>query len=603
VGADAADAAASLLSLLPSKLTTFLPPEALLTSVNGATNAAIDALASSGLTMSMVTLAAAAGSSSSSEGARLEEKQHVPFVVSLMLTANKCAAALRGACPKLALDIATTVSRNRIKCTADVRRACLRAQTANMSEAQLRGMCSRLRSSELRARMQGIVTAAAAHMAESKAPLSELLSSDMLDNTSDSELQAWLCGMDAATLRLIVTECLADAAHVDRLPTGRKIGEYAAARDIGAGPLVTFKPGAAVIDNSAVNVSHGGLFWYEEQLSTTMTPWLTVAARSMWLMGQVLSELLLASASSSSSRSRVLEQAEQELWDRIYGQSANLHMVTEEYLEEMLEAAYLCVEWLGSHLCHMQLPGDDAVMAAGSSTPEDSAASMPLLTQLLQQHTQLQTGLYAAVQRCAAAGQLDETQHDVKSAAAAVLLQRVWGDQLPGQLRAFGAAVCAALPVGWACNNAACTNLGKLSELQLVTGRAKVCSGCRHVRMCSAECQKQHWKAGHKLVCKKLAAATTAEGESMAGGSNSAAAAAGGSAPGNACSSSSSSAAATAGGAAAAGLELPSSAAAAAALPVRQLKALLTQLGVPGLPGAVEKSDLVGLLVGELGLE
>jgi hypothetical protein len=42
------------------------------------------------------------------------------------------------------------------------------------------------------------------------------------------------------------------------------------------------------------------------------------------------------------------------------------------------------------------------------------------------------------------------------------------------------------------------------------------------------------------------------------------------------------------------GPELPSSAAAAAALPVRQLNALLSSLGVAGLAGAVEKSDLVG---------
>jgi hypothetical protein len=117
---------------------------------------------------------------------------------------------------------------------------------------------------------------------------------------------------------------------------------------------------------------------------------------------------------------------------------------------------------------------------------------MPLLTQLLQQHAQLQTGLYAAVQRCVVAWPPRMTQYDVKSAAAASLVHRVWGDQLPDQLRAFGAAVAAALPVGWACNNAACVNLGKLSELQLVTGKAKLCSGCKQVRMCSAECQKQH---------------------------------------------------------------------------------------------------------------
>jgi hypothetical protein len=614
-GADAADAAASLLSLLPAKMTTTLPPEALLASVNQVTIASITAFASSGLqfpTVSPAVEAAAAaaavlaGSSSSREGARLGEKQHVPFVVSLMLTANKCAAALRGACPKLALDVASTVSRNRIKCTADVRRACLLAQTANMSTAQLRAMCSSLSSSELRARMQGLVSVGAAAMAARTDPLSQFLGSyDMLENISDSELQAWLQNMEAVELQTILTWCPADAADADKLPTGRQIGEYAPARIIAASPQVTFKPGAVITGNSAVNATHGSLFWYEEQLSSTMTPWLTVAARSMWLMGQVLSELLLASASSSSSVSR---QTEQELLHRVSEQSANLtgyHMVTEEYFGALLEGAYVCVEWLASQLCHMQLPGDVAAVdrvSSSSSSPEDTASSMPLLTQLLQQHAQLQTGLYAAVQRCTAAGQLDKTQHDVKSAAAASLLRRVWGDQLPGQLRAFGAAVAAGLPVGWACNNAACTNLGKLSELQLVTGKAKVCSSCKQVRLCSAECQKQHWKAGHKLVCKKLAAAAAAEGECTAGSrcGNSAAAAAGGQDSGS--SSSGTGSAASGAAAAAAGLELPSSAAAVAALSVRQLKALLTQLGVPGLPGAVEKSDLVGLLVGHLRL-
>jgi hypothetical protein len=54
-------------------------------------------------------------------------------------------------------------------------------------------------------------------------------------------------------------------------------------------------------------------------------------------------------------------------------------------------------------------------------------------------------------------------------------------------------------------------------------------------------------------------------------------------------------------GAAGAGLELPTSAAAAAVLGVRQLKALLSALGV-GCGAAVEKSDLVEALVSHLQL-
>jgi hypothetical protein len=53
--------------------------------------------------------------------------------------------------------------------------------------------------------------------------------------------------------------------------------------------------------------------------------------------------------------------------------------------------------------------------------------------------------------------------------------------------------------------------------------------------------------------------------------------------------------------AAAAGLDVPASAAAASALSVRQLKALLAVLRAD-CAAAVEKSDLVGALVGRLGL-
>jgi hypothetical protein len=56
-----------------------------------------------------------------------------------------------------------------------------------------------------------------------------------------------------------------------------------------------------------------------------------------------------------------------------------------------------------------------------------------------------------------------------------------------------------------------------------------------------------------------------------------------------------------AGIAAGARLDLPVSAAAASALSVRQLKALLAELGVD-CRTAVEKSDLVGALVAHLGL-
>uniref|UniRef100_A0A383VRN8 MYND-type domain-containing protein n=1 Tax=Tetradesmus obliquus TaxID=3088 RepID=A0A383VRN8_TETOB len=348
--ASSTESAASLLSLLPLEVKAGLPPKALLTLVDRITTSAMAVLQSTKLAMAAQASATPGRSSSSSsswnaQGTGLADLQHVPFVVSLLLTAQKCAAALRAACPKDALDVAATVGRYRIECSP-------------------------------------------------------------------------------ATARMQVT---------------------------------------------------------------------SRAARSMWLIGQLLGELLPAASSSGGSSGGSSSSTA-----AAAGQT-NKDDMDEEYFISLFEMVYACVEWLGWQLCHMQLPGDEAAATptttTSSSSPVELATSMPLLTQLLQQHAQLQTALYAAVQRCAA-GHSVAQQHDGSSAAAASVVQRVWGDALPGQLRAFGAAVAAALPIGWACNNAACTNLGKLSELQLVYGRGKLCGGCRQVRVCSAEWRSSTGRRG-----------------------------------------------------------------------------------------------------------
>jgi hypothetical protein len=294
---------------------------------------------------------------------------------------------------------------------------------------------------------------------------SDLLESaaSLAETASASDLRRLLHGFKEQLLQQVVTWLpSAYADDQDVLLTGRRIGRQADCPVIAEAPLVTFRPGGCVMSSSSSNSSNdasntlnsssststsgtmGDAFWHPKEFASTATPWLAVAARSMWLMGQVLSELLPASASSSSCASQ--QQRQQQQRHAVVTETFEVSTVSFKRLTEHLEVSYACVEWLGSQLCHMQLLGDDVATATSSSSSsvEDSAASMPLLTQLLQQHAQLQAGLYAAVQRCSAPWPPDPT-HDVKSAAAASLLQRVWADQLPGQLRAFGAAVATAL--------------------------------------------------------------------------------------------------------------------------------------------------------------
>jgi hypothetical protein len=273
--------------------------------------------------------------------------------------------------------------------------------------------------------------------------------------------------------------------------------------------------------------------------------------------------------------------------------------------------------------------------AAGSSSASVSSSSAFSLHHLTELHNQLLADTLVRLgERVGRADGTSSTGPDVVSEALAVfpaaaarqLLQLATGvcTQL---VSAEGAAQC--------CANPGCTNCSKLSERELVAGKSTVCSGCRAVRLCSAECNTAYWKAGHRQVCKRLrggkqqrkagkqAQAARTEGGEVGGGqgngsarrisssssstmSSSASGSQGNSnrtsdsGPANSMPLGGSSSTGTA-AAAAAGLDVPSSAAAASVLSVRQLKALLAGLRVD-FGTAVEKSDLVGALVAHLGL-
>ena len=49
------------------------------------------------------------------------------------------------------------------------------------------------------------------------------------------------------------------------------------------------------------------------------------------------------------------------------------------------------------------------------------------------------------------------------------------------------------------CSCAAC---GK--EPSATGKRLQVCAGCRSVSYCSKQCQREHWKNGHKAECERL---------------------------------------------------------------------------------------------------
>jgi hypothetical protein len=74
----------------------------------------------------------------------------------------------------------------------------------------------------------------------------------------------------------------------------------------------------------------------------------------------------------------------------------------------------------------------------------------------------------------------------------------------------LGALQHVVIPGQPGCSNPRCCCLEGVNEWEMKTQR---CAGCRQTRYCSAACQKAHWRAGHKEVCKAAQAAAKAVAE------------------------------------------------------------------------------------------
>lgn len=76
-------------------------------------------------------------------------------------------------------------------------------------------------------------------------------------------------------------------------------------------------------------------------------------------------------------------------------------------------------------------------------------------------------------------------------------MAQLQGEEAVASLRALAAAR--------RCCHMGCTRLEGGTEATLPTKR---CSGCNLARFCSAACSAAAWRAGHKHVCRQLAAQT-----------------------------------------------------------------------------------------------
>jgi hypothetical protein len=178
-----------------------------------------------------------------------------------------------------------------------------------------------------------------------------------------------------------------------------------------------------------------------------------------------------------------------------------LQRVTEDTpLQLLLRCCSFAAEWLTEQLPEGCLLGGDvqplAVQQASQQLLQQAADASSALQRLAQRLQQLKDSEQAFKKMTAdKACDNSEWQQEVQQ------LDSCW--QL---LHSFAASVIDECPVSSSCCNPHCSNTGKLSEWQLVSGKGCVCNGCGVARYCSKACQVKMWAKHHRQVCMRLRA-------------------------------------------------------------------------------------------------
>jgi hypothetical protein len=166
---------------------------------------------------------------------------------------------------------------------------------------------------------------------------------------------------------------------------------------------------------------------------------------------------------------------------------------------------------------------DSSSTSSSSSSGASPGAKGPALHKLLQQGNALEGALQHAIQGSVLAAGVDTKRRSATTDAAAeqsylqqrkdevlnterqlrLEAARKVTPQLLLQMKQFGEAVAAQLPLRFCCNSPRCMNTSKLSELQLVRKPGSVCPHCKVARWCSKACLNEHWQQ-HLPVFKRL---------------------------------------------------------------------------------------------------